>query len=178
MVQDSPASLTIEHQRDRSCRVINAYEELTLVIPTSANLNLRGIEGAVAIGNTEGYLHLRGIEGSVSAGEVRSAQIEAIEGAVTLSIARLDSRGVTVRAVEGPVEIRVAESINADLRVRATEGVDIDLPNAPNKRIGANAFQSEDEDSSPRAGTELQLGAGGAKISISSIEGRVRIRGL
>ena len=178
VVQDLPSSLTIEHQRDSSCRVINAYEELTLVIPTSANLRLGRIEGAVAIGNTEGYLHLRAIEGSVSAGEVNAAHIEAIEGGVTLSIARLDSKGVTVRAVEGPVEIRVAESLNADLRVRATEGVDVDLPNVPNKRIGANAFQSEEEDSSRRGGTELQLGAGGAKISISSIEGRVRIRGL
>ena len=178
VVQDSPTSLTIEHQTDASCRVIQAYEELTLIVPQSANLTVGRIEGDFTVGKTDGYLQLSSIEGSVRAGEVQAAQIEAIEGGVTLSIARLDSQGVTVRAIEGPVELRVANDINANLRVRATEGVDIDLPNAPNKLIGTNSFQSEDEDRSRRRGTELQLGTGGAKITISAIEGRVRVRGL
>lgn len=178
VVQDSPNSLTIEHQTDASCRVIQAYEELTLIVPQSANLTFGRIEGDFTVGKTDGYLQLSNIEGSVRAGEVKAAQIEAIEGGVTLSIARLDSQGVTVRAIEGPVELRVANDINANLRVRATEGVDIDLPNAPNKLIGSNSFQSENEDRSRRGGTELQLGTGGANITISAIEGRVRVRGL
>jgi len=176
-VQDSPNSLTIAHQTDAMCRVIQAYEELTLIVPQSANLVFGRIEGDFTVGKTDGYLQLSSIEGSVRVGEVQSAQIEAIEGSVTLSVAHLESQGITVRAVEGPVELRVANDLNANLRVRAAEGVDIDLPNAPNKLIGTNSFQSEDEDRSQRRGTELQLGTGGPKILISGIEGRVRIRG-
>lgn len=178
LVQDSPNILTIEHQTNNSCRVIQAYEELTLIVPQSANLRFKGIEGSFTVGKTDGYLHLTGIEGSVRADEVQAAQIEAIEGGVTLSIARLDSQGITVRAVEGPVELRVANDINANLRVRGVDSVDVDLPNALNKRLSTNSFQSEDDDRSRRRGTELQLGAGGAKISISSIEGRVTVRSL
>ncbi|MGI8837827.1 MAG: hypothetical protein ACR2H4_14505 [Pyrinomonadaceae bacterium] len=178
LVQDSPTSLTIKHQTDRSCRVIRAYEELTLIVPQSANLRFTGLEGSFAVGKTDGYLELRNIEGSVRAGEVQAAQIQNIEGGVTLSVARLDSQGITVRSVEGPVELRVADNINADLRVRGADSVYVDLPNVLNKRLNTNSFQSEDEDGSRRSETELQLGAGGARILISRIEGRVRVRGL
>ena len=178
LVQDSPTSLTIKHQTDRSCRVIQAYEELTLIVPQSANLRFTGLEGSFAVGKTDGYLELRNIEGSVRAAEVQAAQIQNIEGSVNLSVARLDSQGITIRGVEGSVELRVANDINADLRVRGADSVNVDLPNVLNKRLNTNSFQSEDEDDPRRGETELQLGAGGARILISGIEGRVRVRGL
>jgi len=178
VVQDGPSSLTIEHQTNASCRVILAYEELTLVVPQSANLSFGRIEGDFTIGKTEGYLQLSNIEGGVRAGEVQAAHIESIEGGVTLGVARLDLQGITVRNIEGAVELRVADNINAYLRVRRAENIDIDLPGAPNKRIRTNSFQSEEEDRSRREGTELQLGAGGATILISGVEGSVRVRGM
>ena len=178
VVQDSPTSLSIEHQTNSSCRVILAYEELTLVVPQSANLSFGRIEGDFSVGKTDGYLQLHSIEGSVRTGEVQAAQLEAIEGDILLNIARLDSQGITVRGIEGDVELRVANDVNANLRVRGAEHVDIDLPNAPNKQISTNSFQSDDDARSRRGGTELQLGAGGARILISGIEGRVRVRGL
>jgi len=177
-VQDGPSRLSIEHRTNRSCRVIQAYEELRLIIPQSANLTLTGIEGDFMVGKTDGYLHLKGIEGSVQVGEVQAGELTGIEGNITLSVARLDSQGITVRGIEGNVELRVADNLNANLRVRAADRVDIDLPNAPNKRSGANSFQSEEEDSPRHGSTELQLGAGGPQILISGIEGRVRVRGM
>jgi DUF4097 and DUF4098 domain-containing protein YvlB len=164
VIQHSPTNLTVHHQTNRSCRVIQAYEELTLVVPRSANLNISQIEGDFSVGNTEGYLQLSHIEGSVRAAEVQAAEIEHIEGGVTLHIARLASQGATVRYVEGDVELRVAGNVNANLRVRRAENVEIDLPNAATSRTGSREYS-------------LQLGAGGANISISGIEGSVRIRG-
>lgn len=166
VVQHSPTSLTVHHQTNPSCRVIQAYEELTLIVPRSANLSFGQIEGSFTIGETEGYLRLNNIEGSVRAGEVQAAEIASIEGAVTLNIARLDSQGIAVRNVEGSVELRVAENVNANLRVqRVSENVQIDLPNAP-------------ASGSSRRGYSFQLGTGGADILISGIEGSVRIRGV
>jgi hypothetical protein len=137
-------------------------------------LSFGRIEGDFTVGKTEGYLQLSNIEGGVRAGEVQAAQIESIEGGVTLSIARLDSQGITVRNVEGEVELRVADNVNANLRVhRVTENVVIDLPNAPASRRGRrNSFQPEDRDYS------LQLGTGGADILISGIEGSVKVGGV
>ena len=166
VVEDSPTSLTVHHQTNPACRVIQAYEELTLVVPRSANLSFSRIEGDFTIGKTEGYLQLSHIEGSVRAGEVQAADIASVEGGVTLHIARLDSQGVTVRNIEGDVELRVAENVNANLRVqRVEDNVEIDLPNAAASKTGGRAYS-------------LQLGAGGADILISGIEGSVKIRGV
>jgi len=164
VVQNSPTSLTVEHTTNGSCRVIQAYEELTLVVPQSANLSFGRIEGDFTIGKTEGYLQLSNIEGGVRAGEVQAAEIAAIEGGVTLNIARLGSQGITVRNVEGAVELRVAENVNANLRVHRSVNVVIDLPNAPASKAGREYW--------------LQLGSGGADIVISGIEGSVKIRGV
>lgn len=164
VVQDSPTSLTVHHQTNPSCRVIQAYEELTLVVPRSANLTFVQIEGDFTIGNTQGYLQLSNIEGSVRAGEVQAAKIASIEGGVTLQITQVNSPGITVRGIEGDVEVRVAESVNANLRVQRAENVEIDLPNAASSRTSGRGYS-------------LQLGTGGADISISGIEGSVKIRG-
>jgi hypothetical protein len=177
VVEDGPSRLSIEHRTNRSCHIIQAYEELTLIVPQSANLTLRGIEGDFIVSRTDGFLHLNGIEGSVQVGGVQAAEIRGVEGNITLTVARLDSQGITVRGIEGNVELRVADNLNANLRVRGADRVDVDLPNVPNKRTATNSFQSEDENRS-RRGTELQLGAGGPEILISGIEGRVRVRGL
>jgi hypothetical protein len=95
----------------------------------------------------------------------------------------LDSKGITVRNVEGAVELRVADTVNGHLRVRrVTNNVEIDLPNVPASRSGrANSFRPEDEDDSSQGRSRnysLQLGAGGADIVISGIEGRVKVRGI
>ena len=179
-IQHSANSLTIEHQTDATCHVIQAWEELTLVVPQSANLSFSRIEGDFAAGKTDGYLQLSSIEGSVRVAEVQAAQLEAIEGDVSLGVSRLDAKGITVRGIEGDVELRVAGSVNANLRVRrATDRVDIDLPNAPASRSDrSNSYQSDDEDSGRRNDYSLQVGTGGADIVISGIEGHVKVRSL
>ena len=156
----------MNHQTNASCRVIQAYEELTLVVPRSANLSFDRIEGSFIIGNTEGYLQLSHIEGSVRAGEVQAAEITSIEGHVTFQIARLSSPGINVHNIEGAVELRVAENVNANLLVRGvSDSVEIDLPNAPATISGRRVYSA-------------QLGSGGADISISGVEGSVKIRGV
>jgi hypothetical protein len=64
--------------------------------------------------------------------------------------------------------------VNGNLRVHGvTENVEIDLPNAPASRSsGRNSFQPEDR------GYSFRLGAGGADIVISGIEGSVKIHGF
>jgi hypothetical protein len=166
VIQHSASSLSVIHQTNRQCRIILAYEELTLVVPRSANLSFDRIEGSFTVGNTEGYLQLSHIEGSVRTGEVQAADISSIEGHVTLQIARLNSQGITVRNIEGAVELRVAESVNANVRVHGVSNdVQIDVTNATTTFSGRRNYS-------------LQLGTGGAEISISGVEGSVHIRGV
>ncbi|HKP47379.1 MAG TPA: DUF4097 family beta strand repeat-containing protein [Pyrinomonadaceae bacterium] len=178
-VQHTGNSLTIDHRRNSSCRVIQAYEELTLLVPQSANLSLSRLEGDVAVNNTSGYLQMRGIEGSVHIGEAQAARIESVEGDVNVGVRQLDEKGISIRNVEGDVALRLVDGLNANLNVRHAAGVAIDLPNVPNRPARANSFQSDDEDDSARHSmTILRLGGGGPDLSIVNIEGNVAVRRL
>lgn len=166
VVQHSPTKLVIQHQTNagKQCRIIQAREEMKLVVPRSANLNFSRIEGNFTTGKTDGFLQLKNIEGSVRAAEVQAAEIASVESGVSLNIARLNSQGISVRNVEGTVELGIADNLNADLRVSGiSKNVEVDLPNAQTSYFRRRAFR-------------LQLGTGGADISISGIEGGARIR--
>lgn len=166
VVQHSPTTLVVHHQTNtgNQCRAIHAREEMKLIVPRSANLNLNDIEGDLTVGNTAGFLRLNNIEGSVQAGEVQAAEIASIEKDVLLNVAQLTSQGITIRNIEGVVELGVTENLNANLRVgRVSANVEINLPNVKTSEFGRGNFQ-------------LQLGTGGADISILGIEGSVKIR--
>lgn len=166
VVQHSPTKLVVQHQTNagKQCRVIQAREEMKLVVPRSANLSFSSIEGNFTTGKTDGFLRLKNIEGFVRAEEVQAAEIASVESGVSLNITRLNSQGISVRNVEGTVELGIADSLNADLRVGGvSENAEVDLPNAQTSEFHRRGFR-------------MQLGTGGASISISGIEGGVRIR--
>ncbi len=167
VIQHSPTKLVVQHQTktEKQCRVIQqAREEMKLVVPRSANLSFTSIEGNFTTGKTDGFLQLKNIEGFVQAAEVQAAEISSIERDVSLNITGLNPQGISVRSVEGTVELGLADNLDADLRVAGvSENVEIDSPNTQTSEFR-------------RRGFKLQLGKGGTEISISGIEGSVRIR--
>lgn len=165
VVEHSPEKLVVRHQTNagKQCRIIQAREEMKLVIPRSANLSFNNIEGDCTIGKTEGFLRLKNIEGTVRAEEVRAAEISSVEDDVSINVAQLNSQGISVRNVEGAVELGVIASLNADLRIGNARNTEIDIPNVQTSQFGRGDFR-------------LQLGSGGAGISITGIEGNVKIR--
>jgi hypothetical protein len=166
VIQHSPSKLVVQHQTktEKQCRVIQAREEMKLVVPRSANLSFSKIEGNFTTGKTDGFLQLKNIEGFVRAADVQAAEIASVERSVSLNITGLNSQGISVRGVEGTVELGLADNLDANLRVAGViENVEINHPN-----IQTSEFR--------RTGFRLQLGKGGTGILISGIEGSMRIR--
>lgn len=178
VVESLPNRLVISHRTKSECRIIQAYEKMKLVVPRSANLNFKKIEGDFTIGKTEGFLQLKSIEGSVKVAEAQAAKITSVEGNVMLNIARIIShkdidvpnmitgidQRVIIDNVEGDVELALSGDLNADLRIERVEGdVKSDFPSL--SKFGYKSYLS-------------QLGTGGPEIKISGIEGDVRIRRL
>ncbi len=166
VVQHSPTSLVVQHQTKtgQQCQTIQAREQMKLVVPRSANLNFNNIEGAVSIGATDGLLRLHEIEGSVRVEQAQAAEINSVEGDLALSVEQIGSQGISIHNIEGAVELGVAKDLNADLRVIDQAGhIQIDIPNVQTSESGRKDYR-------------LRLGTGGAGISISRIEGGVKIR--
>lgn len=164
VVQHSPTSLIVQHQTKtgKQCRIIQAREQIKLVVPSSANLNFHNIEGGISIDTTDGFLRLNNIEGSVRVGQAQAAEISSVEGGLSLNVAQVSPQGINIHNIEGAVELGVRKDLNADLSVDESGNIQIDIPNV--------------QTSSGRKEYRLRLGAGGADISISSIEGGVRVR--
>ncbi len=166
VVQHSPTSLVVQHQTKtgKQCQMIQAREQMKLVVPRSANLEFHNIEGGVSVDTTDGFLRLKNIEGSVRVGQAQATEINWVEGDLALNVQQIGLQGISINNIEGAVELGVAKDLNADLRVVGTSGhIEIDIPNVPTNGSGRKDYR-------------LRLGTGGTDIVISRIEGGVRIR--
>jgi Putative adhesin len=163
-IQHTPGNLVLRHQQDKQCQIIHARESLKLVVPRSANLSFKQIEGELNIGVTDGVLRLDSIEGFVKVAKAQSAEIRSLEKGLSLSVARLDAQGINISQVEGSVELGLSSDVNADLSISAYSGdIKTEIPDAQASNSG-------------RKGYKARIGSGGANISISHIEGDIRIR--
>ncbi len=166
VVQHSPTSLVVRHQTKtgKQCQIIQAREQMKLVVPRSANLNFNNIEGGFSVGATDGYLRLKNIEGSVRIERAQAAEISSVEGGLGLNVVHVSPEGINIHDIEGSVELGVTEKLNANLRFKGHSGkFQIDIPNVQTTVLGKND-------------NRIRLNAGGADISFSRIEGGVSIR--
>lgn len=168
VVENSSKSLVVRHQTQKGaqCRTIQASEQMKLLVPRSANLKFSNIEGDVTAGATDGFLQLKNIEGAVRIEQAQSADISSIESNLSLNVAEITSRGINIHNIEGAVDLGIAKTVNADLiGSDRLENIQINIPN----------IQTTEFD---RKNYRLRIGAGGAGISISNIEGGVKVRGI
>lgn len=143
----------------------NPKEDVTIKAPRQIVLALKGINGRVTTGDIEGSIAAKGINGHVELGQFNdSAEISGINGDVSLVVGRLGSEGVHVSGVNGTIELKLATGVNADLEAHGMNGnVRSDVPEVT---VGRDQFGSH---------YSARIGSGGAPISISGINGNVRL---
>src|SRR5712691_6838264 len=143
----------------------NPKEEVTIKAPRQIALSLRGVNGRVTTSDIDGPLEAKGINGRVELGQTSgSAEISGINGNVSVGLRQLDERGARVSGVNGNIELRLANDLNADLTTRGMNG-------RLNSEIPAITVDKDDHGSHYSA----HIGAGGAPITISGINGNVRL---
>ena len=144
----------------------------------AAELGVDGVSGAVSIESVSGDIEIRGdvteIEASTVSSDVdietsapvRDATFESVSGDVRFS-GRLDARGrFHAESVSGDVELRLGSSTSADVRVETFSG---EIEN----KLGPAAERSGPY--VPAKTLSFQLGSGGAKVTIESFSGTVRL---
>jgi hypothetical protein len=142
----------------------NVRQAVTLRLPRAVELTAKGVNGRVTVGELEGAVHVSGVNGKVEiARAVGAADISGVNGAVLLGLARLGDEGLRVSGVNGRVELRFADEVDADLTVTGLNGnVTSDLSGATVTREGHGTWRGH-------------IGAGGTAISISGVNGSVRL---
>jgi hypothetical protein len=142
-----------------------ASEDVTIKAPRQIMLALRGINGRVTSGDIDGSLEAKGINGHVDLGQAtESAEISGVNGNISVALNKLGDRGARVSGVNGGVELRLGSELNADLTAKGMNGsVRSDIADVTiNKgQYGSNY--------------SALIGNGGAPITISGVNGNVRL---
>lgn len=168
IVEHTANSLIVRGENEdrwRKGRNIEVRQRVTLRIPRSIEFEARGINGSVSGGEIDGPVRLSGINGMVKLDQaIGYVDISGINGRVVMTIAKVNDRGIRVDGVNGGVELRFSDDLNADLEVSGCNGsVHADMPNVTILgKISRDNFRA-------------RIGEGGVRISVTGVNGRVRL---
>jgi hypothetical protein len=163
IVQNSGNSLIVRGENENHSHA-RVRHHIILTVPAGVQLIVSGVNGPVDVGDIDGPVDLHGINGRVNIGRaVEHSNIDGINGAITISLSTLSEQGMHVSGVNGRINIGLADGINADLEVSSINGsVVSDLPMTVQGKWGPRDFRAK-------------LGSGGAPISISGVNGQIKI---
>ena len=143
----------------------NPNEEVMIKAPRRIALALKGINGRVASGDIDGSVEAKGINGHVELGQAsESAELGGINGSIVVGLKQLGERGARISGVNGGIEIRLSHELNADLTAKGMNG---------NVRSEIAEVTVDKDDRGSRY--SAHIGSGGAPITISGINGNVRL---
>lgn len=143
----------------------NPNEQVTIKAPRQIALALKGVNGRVSSGEIEGPVEVHGVNGKVELGQTSgSVEISGVNGRISVGLGTLDDRGARVSGVNGGIELRLANGLNADLTAKGMNGnVRSEIPEV--------TVDKEDYGRNYSA----RIGTGGAPITISGVNGNVRL---
>ena len=143
---------------------VTVRHRVTLKLPRRVDLTASGANGPVTIGEIDGQVRVSGVNGPVTLAQAESsAEISGVNGPVNATIVRIADKGMRVSGINGPVELRFNESLNADIQVKGLNGGF--HPEVPDFVM---------EEKSPHS-YRARIGEGGTPITISGINGSVRL---
>lgn len=146
--------------------------EWTVRVPKGVIVDLRTVNGGVRLNGLQGEVHAKTTNGGVKGMNVTTHILEAasVNGGIEIEFgAALDATGsVDLETVNGGVELGLTSESKASITARAVNGgvTVTDLP--VQKQEQSNSFESKRR-------LEGTLNGGGAKVTISTTNGGVRI---
>jgi DUF4097 and DUF4098 domain-containing protein YvlB len=129
----------------------------TRVRAVNGDVKVEGLDGQVIASSTNGEVIARNLRGGVDARSVNKG--------VTVSLAAFGRDPVDLRAVNGSVDLTVPSDVNASLEANYTNG-SFDLKDL--------MFEPFGEQTRRRA--RGRLNAGGAPITITTVNGNIKVR--
>jgi hypothetical protein len=169
IIEHTPDSLVVRGEKDRernsAGRNREVRQRVMMKVPRQVDLTSSGINGKVNVGAIDGPVRLSGINGKVEVAQARGySHISGINGRVSITITELGERGIHVSGINGGVELQFAEELNADLDVSGVNG-------SVSPEVANVTVQGKLEKGNFRA----RIGTGGSPISVSGVNGRVRL---
>jgi hypothetical protein len=158
----------IEVRAPRTFGLSQVSVKWTVRVPRGVIVDLRNVNGRVAVGGLDAEVHARTVNGGVSGRGLTATTVEAstVNGGVDVELVRaLPGEGqVTLEAVNGGVSLALPPDSQATLTARVTNG-GIRTGDLPFETCGDNT----------RRRFEGTLNGGGASVRLQTTNGGVRI---
>jgi DUF4097 and DUF4098 domain-containing protein YvlB len=140
-------------------------EEVTIKAPRQIALTIKGVNGRISTSDIDGPMEVKGVNGKIELGQTSgSIEISGVNGRITVGLGTLNDRGMRLSGVNGGIELRLAKGLNADLTAKGMNGnVRSEIPEV-----------TVDKEEYGR-GYSARIGTGGAPITLSGINGNVRL---
>lgn len=162
---DNRLTIRTEDQHDRGRRREWVNHRVRLRLPRDVNLGISSVNGGITVGAIGGDISIASINGRVRVDQAGSAtEIKSVNGGVSISLDHLGNSGLKVSSVNGGVELGFGSALNAQLEVRGVNGsINSEFPLTVQGEVKRGELSGA-------------IGAGGAPISITSVNGGVQIR--
>jgi len=143
----------------------DSNEEVTIKAPRQIALAIKGVNGRISTGDIDGPMEVKGVNGKIELGQTSgSIEISGVNGRITVGLGTLNDRGMRLSGVNGGIELRLAKGLNADLTAKGMNG---------NVRSEIAEVTVDKEEYG--RGYSARIGTGGAPITLSGINGNVRL---
>lgn len=155
---------TTEHNLLAKLFGSKASEKVTLKLPRQVVLFVKGVNGAVLVGEIDGAVDVGGVNGKVEvANAAGMATFKGINGNVVAGIKSIEQDGVTLKGINGNIELKLPADVNADFEASGMNGrVIADMPDvAIDKQKHGNYW--------------ARIGTGGRGITAKGINGNIRL---
>lgn len=168
VVEQNADSLTIRHEQYTSrprCKSIRSRQRVKLLLPRSNEISLDMIAGDVTIGPVDNVIRLNNIAGRVRIAQAQAAEMNNLAQGLSMSLTRLEVRGMRINIVTGAIELSVSSSLNAEIKIDNFLGkLSTSVPNAKTIEDGS--------------GYRVLIGSNNGRIALSNITGNVTIRSI
>lgn len=139
---------------------------------TNANVTIRGVNGVIDAETVNGTLE-------VSGGDFQEGRLETVNGAIRFDGGLIGGATLDVETVNGSVELRLPANLGADFTISSFGGdIDSDFevklgPGSISPRSGRDRHDRHDD---RERGMRFTTGGGGAKVAITTLNGRIVLR--
>jgi hypothetical protein len=155
----------------------------TVKVPRGVAVDLRTVNGAVKLTGLQGDIRARSTNGGITGSAIAANVVDAAvtNGGVEIELARAATGGhLDLEAVNGGVTLLLPPDSKADIAARCTNGgisVDnLDVRVTDEEHRNVNEFEEKIEGKRRfRRRLDGQLNGGGAKVSLETVNGGVRI---
>ena len=144
-----------------------ASVEYTLTVPRAARLDeIKLINGALDVAGAAGEVHASCVNGKLEAHNLSgSAELSTVNGQMDVTFNQIPGSSIQLSSVNGSVEMTIPSDAKAEIEASTVSGR---IENDFGLQLNRHQFVGND--------LHGELGSGGPRIKLSSVNGRIEIR--